>query len=120
MAKTGAAKLQAAAMGHNSDNLNKGVDNITKIDKKIMDLKAERRDIFNKLADIGYDTKEVSAAIKIKKKPIKASFKLGVNQLCLQLGLAEEYSLTPQQIAEASGEGEGDLDSTTDDDSEAA
>lgn len=115
MAKSGAAKVQSTAIGHNSSNLNKGVDSIIDIDRKMMLLKQERLTVINKLADVGYDTKEVAAAIKIKKKPIKASFKLGVNQLCLELGLREEYSLTAEQIAEASGDGEENLDELPED-----
>lgn len=99
MAKEGANKVQSVAMGHNRGMLSKGIDRILKIDIEIQKKKADRMNVFNELDDQGFDRKEVAKIVKLKTKAEDLNFKRGVNQMCLELEMPEEYNLTPEQMA---------------------
>ena len=84
--KQGAEKVQAVAMGHNSGNLRKGLDELVKIKKKQDEARMEALNVYNRLEDQGYDRKDVKILLKEMTKPLSAEQKARINQMREELG----------------------------------
>lgn len=84
--KTGGEKVQSAALGHNKSVLQKHIDGIIDIERKMDTLRAQKANLYNKVEDDGFDRKEVKFIVKNSAHPMAVEFKRGVNNLCALLG----------------------------------
>jgi uncharacterized protein (UPF0335 family) len=86
MAKKGAEKSQAVAMGHNSGNLKSVVTALEKLKKESDDIRMRILNAYNAAEDQGFERKALKALLKERMKPLSAQTKAQINEMRELLG----------------------------------
>lgn len=86
MSKTGAAKVQSAAMGHNSANLKSIIERLGKLKAESDDVRMKILNVYNQAEDQGFDRKALKIVFKEWLKPVPAQMKAEINRMREQLG----------------------------------
>lgn len=95
MTKRGAEKIQAAAMGHNSETLKSYVDRILDLKKEQQERSMDILAVYNEADDAGFNRKELKTIIKEKMKPTGIDFRQAVNQMLISLGDKPLFAQAP-------------------------
>ncbi len=100
MTKTGAEKVQATAIGHNSGELRKAVDSIIDKKRKMQTLSASIAKDYVDADDKGFDRKALKQIVAEEMKPIPTEYKRDVNNMRRALNQSDLFSLPDPKIEE--------------------